>query len=256
MDTVTLLVSLIIGLPLIGFLLNGVTGLASASFREKKTLIGILANLAVFIPFLISLYFFFNFSAGSDAQIVKLFTWIEAGSFSADIAYRIDELSLVMTLVVTGVGALIHLYSVGYMAHDPGYWKFFSYMNLFIFAMLNLVLSNTLLLLFLGWEGFGLCSYLLIGFWYADMAKSDAAKKAFIYNRVGDFAFLVAIFMVFETIGSLNYDAILGNLGLFTPEAVFWIGLLMLIGQPGKVLRYPCLSGCLMQWRARLQYPH
>src|SRR6056297_2362881 len=239
MDTVTLLVSLIIGLPLIGFLLNGVTGLASASFREKKTLIGILANLAVFIPFLISLYFFFNFSAGSDAQIVKLFTWIEAGSFSADIAYRIDELSLVMTLVVTGVGALIHLYSVGYMAHDPGYWKFFSYMNLFIFAMLNLVLSNNLLLLFLGWEGVGLCSYLLIGFWYADMAKSDAAKKAFIYNRVGDFAFLVAIFMVFETIGSLNYDAILGNLGLFTPETVFWIGLLMLIGATGKSAQIP-----------------
>ncbi len=239
MDTVTLLVSLIIGLPLIGFLLNGVAGLASASFREKKTLIGILANLAVFVPFLISLYFFLNFSAGSDAQIVKLFTWLEAGSFSADIAYRIDELSLVMTLVVTGVGALIHLYSVGYMAHDPGYWKFFSYMNLFIFAMLNLVLSNNLLLLFLGWEGVGLCSYLLIGFWYADMAKSDAAKKAFIYNRVGDFAFLIAIFMVFETIGSLNYDAILGNLGLFTPEAVFWIGLLMLIGATGKSAQIP-----------------
>jgi len=239
MNTVTLLVSLIIGLPLFGFLLNGVTGLASASFREKKSLIGIVANLVVFIPFLISLYLFINFTAGSEAQVAKLFTWIEAGSFSVDIAYRIDELSLVMCLVVTGVGALIHLYSIGYMSHDPGFWKFFAYMNLFIFAMLNLVLGNNLLLLFLGWEGVGLCSYLLIGFWYTDMAKSDAAKKAFFYNRVGDFAFLIAIFMVFETIGSLNYDAILGNLELFSSEAVFWVGFLMLIGATGKSAQIP-----------------
>jgi NADH-quinone oxidoreductase subunit L len=123
---------------------------------------------------------------------LHLFTWIDVGTLSVDIAYRIDQLSLVMALVVTGVGAFIHLYSMGYMANDPGYWKFFAYLNLFIFAMLNLVLGNNLLLLFLGWEGVGLCSYLLIGFWYTDMAKSDAAKKAFIYNRVGDFAFLIS----------------------------------------------------------------
>ncbi|MGF1669318.1 MAG: NADH-quinone oxidoreductase subunit L [Balneolaceae bacterium] len=239
MDTVTLLVSLIIGLPLFGFIFNGVTGLASASFREKKTLIGTIANLAVFVPFLISLYLFLNFSSGSTALVATLFTWIEAGTFSVDIAYRIDELSLVMALVVTGVGSLIHLYSMGYMAHDEGYWKFFAYMNLFIFAMLNLVLGNNLLLLFLGWEGVGLCSYLLIGFWYSDMAKSDAAKKAFIYNRVGDFAFLVAIFMVFETVGSLNFDAILGNLELFSADEIFWIGLLMLIGATGKSAQIP-----------------
>ena len=239
MDSVTTLVSLIIGLPLLGFLMNGIFGLVSPAYRSKKALIGIIANFAVFVPFLITLSLFLNFTAGSEALVSKLFTWIDTGAFSVDIAYRIDELSLVMTLVVTGVGALIHLYSVGYMGHDEGYWKFFAYMNLFIFAMLNLVLGNNILLLFLGWEGVGLCSYLLIGFWYADMAKSDAAKKAFIYNRVGDFAFLVAIFMIFDTVGSLNFDAILGNLELFSSNDIFWVGLLMLIGATGKSAQIP-----------------
>ncbi|MFO7848049.1 MAG: NADH-quinone oxidoreductase subunit L [Balneolaceae bacterium] len=239
METPTALVSLIIGLPLLGFLLNGIAGLSSENYRAKKPLIGILANAAVFLPFLISLYLFIGFQGGSDALVVTLFNWITVGSLSVDIAYRIDELSLIMSLVVTGVGSLIHLYSIGYMNHDPGYWKFFAYLNLFIFAMLNLVLANNLLLLFLGWEGVGLCSYLLIGFWYTDMAKSDAAKKAFLYNRVGDFAFLIAMFMVFGTIGSLNFDAILNNLDLFSAGSVFTIGLLMLIGATGKSAQIP-----------------
>lgn len=239
MDLSTALISIIIGLPLAGFLLNGIAGLASAGFRKRKSLIGILANVAVFIPFLISCYLFFSFSSETSAIIVTLFTWIDVGSLTVDIAYRIDQLSLVMALVVTGVGAFIHLYSIGYMAHDPGYWKFFAYLNLFIFAMLNLVLGNNLLVLFLGWEGVGLCSYLLIGFWYADMAKSDAAKKAFIYNRVGDFAFLVAMFMVFQTVGSLDFDVILGNLDAFSGDHLFWIGLLMFIGATGKSAQIP-----------------
>ncbi len=211
MDFITALVVLIIGLPLVGFLVNGLLGLASEGYRKKKSVIGTLANIAVFIPFLISFYLFLQVSAGSSPTVVDLFTWIEVGHLSVDFSYRIDQLSLIMALVVTGVGAFIHLYSMGYMAHDEGYWKFFAYLNLFIFAMLNLVMSNNLLLLFLGWEGVGLCSYLLIGFWYSDMAKSDAAKKAFIYNRVGDFAFLIAMFMVFQTVGSLDFDVILGN---------------------------------------------
>ena len=190
-------------------------------------------------PFLITVALFFGYTAGSDALIVTLFNWITVGDLSVDIAYRIDELSLIMTLVVTGVGSLIHLYSIGYMNHDPGYWKFFSYLNLFIFAMLNLVLANNLLLLFLGWEGVGLCSYLLIGFWYTDMAKSDAAKKAFLYNRVGDFAFLIAMFMVFGTVGSFDFDVILNNLDMFSAGGVFWIGLLMLIGATGKSAQIP-----------------
>ncbi len=239
MESPTALVSLIIALPLLGFLLNGIAGLSSESYRSKKSVIGILANLAVFIPFLITVTLFLGYTSGSDAIIVTLFNWISVGTLSVDVAYRIDELSLIMTLVVTGVGSLIHLYSIGYMNHDPGYWKFFAYLNLFIFAMLNLVLANNLLLLFLGWEGVGLCSYLLIGFWYTDMAKSDAAKKAFLYNRVGDFAFLIAMFTIFGTVGSLDFDVILNNLDLFTTGAVFGIGLLMLIGATGKSAQIP-----------------
>jgi NADH-quinone oxidoreductase subunit L len=239
MDLPTALICLIIGLPLAGFLINGIFGLASGEYRKRKSIIGILANAAIFIPFLISLYLFLNFSSDASAIVVTLFTWIDVGSLTVDIAYRIDQLSLVMALVVTGVGAFIHLYSMGYMEHDPGYWKFFAYLNLFIFAMLNLVLGNNLLLLFLGWEGVGLCSYLLIGFWYTDMAKSDAAKKAFIYNRVGDFAFLIAMFMVFQAVGSLDFDIILGNLEAFSGDYIFWIGLLMFIGATGKSAQIP-----------------
>jgi NADH-quinone oxidoreductase subunit L len=239
MESATALFSLIIALPLAGFLINGLIGLFAENYRNKKQLIGLIANIAVFIPFAIAVYFFLNINADSEAVVYKLFTWMEVGSFSVDAAYRLDQLSIMMTLVVTGVGFLIHLYSMGYMADDEGYWKFFAYLNLFIFAMLNLVLGNNLLLLFLGWEGVGVCSYLLIGFWYTDMAKSDAAKKAFIYNRVGDFAFLIAMFMVFQTVGSLNFDVILGNLDAFSGEYTFTIALLMFIGATGKSAQIP-----------------
>lgn len=239
MESPIALVSLIVGLPLLGFFINGVTGLFNKGYREQKALIGTIANLAVFIPFLTILYIFINFNADAGAINAKLFTWIEAGSFSVDIAYQLDQLSLIMALVVTGVGSLIHLYSIGYIHDDEGYWKFFAFLNLFIFAMLNLILADNLLLLFLGWEGVGLCSYLLIGFWYRDMMKSDAAKKAFIYNRVGDFAFLIAIFMIFEATGSLKFDVILANLDAFTGDAIFWAAMLMFIGATGKSAQIP-----------------
>lgn len=239
MESPTAIVSLIIGLPLLGFFINGLVGLFNKGYRKQKNLIGILANLAVFIPFLTVVYLFLNFSAETGAVQIKLFTWIEAGNFSVDIAYQFDQLSLIMALVVTGVGSLIHLYSIGYMYDDPGFWKFFAYLNLFIFAMLNLILADNLLLLFLGWEGVGLCSYLLIGFWYRDMLKSDAAKKAFIYNRVGDFAFLIAIFMIFEATGSLKFDVVLANLDAFTGDALFWVAFLMFIGATGKSAQIP-----------------
>jgi NADH-quinone oxidoreductase subunit L len=239
MESPTALVSLIVGLPLLGFLINGILGLSSDSYRDKKSIIGAISNFAVFIPFLISLYFFINFNPEAGAIQAKLFTWIEAGSFSVDIAYQIDQLSLIMMLVVTGVGSLIHFYSIGYMAHDPGFWKFFAFLNLFIFAMLNLVMADNLLLLFLGWEGVGLCSYLLIGFWYTDMAKSDAAKKAFLYNRVGDFAFLIAIFAIFEAVGSLRFEVILANLDAFSGSWLFWVAFLMFIGATGKSAQIP-----------------
>ncbi len=238
MESPTALVSLIIGLPLLGFLINGILGLSFNGYRKQKSIIGILSNAAVFIPFLITAYFFLNFS-GEGAIHAKLFTWFDVGGFSVDFAYQLDQLSLIMALVVTGVGSLIHLYSIGYMADDPGFWKYFAYLNLFIFAMLNLVLADNLLLLFLGWEGVGLCSYLLIGYWYTDMMKSDAAKKAFLYNRVGDFAFLIALFWIFQTVGSLNFDVILNNLEAFSGDAVFWIAFLMFIGATGKSAQIP-----------------
>lgn len=239
MDSATTLVGLIVGLPLVGFIFNGLMGLASEEFRRRKMLIGSIANLTVFIPFLIAVYFFLNMGEGSEPIFASLFSWIETGSFSVDIAYQIDQLSILMTLVVTGVGFLIHLYSIGYMWHDKGYWRFFAYLNLFIFAMLNLVLADNLLLLFLGWEGVGLCSYLLIGFWYTEMKNSSAAKKAFIYNRIGDFAFLVAMFMIFQYVGSLRFEAILGDLAAIPTEQKFWIGLLMFIGATGKSAQIP-----------------
>lgn len=239
MDAYVHLVSWIVLIPLAGFLINGLAGLSSGSFRRKKTLIGTIGTLAVFIPFLIAAWLFLIMQGDSEAAHVSLFTWIEAGNFTTDIGYRLDQLSILMTLVVTGVGALIHFYSIGYMADDEGFWKFFSFMNLFIFAMLNLVLADNMLLLFLGWEGVGLCSYLLIGYWYADMAKSDAAKKAFLYNRVGDFAFLIAMFMIFHTVGSLRFDEILAGTALFTSDQVFIIGLLILIGATGKSAQIP-----------------
>ncbi len=239
MDTASILVSLIIGLPLAGFLLNGLAGLCSEQFRSRKKLIGIIANGTVLIPFLIAVYFFINLGEDSEPIFITLFTWIQTGSFSVNIAYQIDQLSIIMTLVVTGVGFLIHLYTIGYMWNDEGYWRFFAYLNLFIFAMLNLVLADNLLLLFLGWEGVGLCSYLLIGFWYDEMANAAAAKKAFIYNRIGDFAFLIAMFMVFQFVGSLRFETILSDLAAIPPDAKFWIGFLMLIGATGKSAQIP-----------------
>ncbi len=239
MNTAAALFPLIIALPLLGFFINGATGLFVESYRKQKTLIGSLAAVAVFIPFLIAVYLFIGFSYDTPPEIIKLFTWMQTGSFTAEIAYRVDQLSLIMTLVVTGVGFLIHVYSMGYMAHDEGYWKFFAFLNLFIFAMLNLVLGNNLLLLFLGWEGVGLCSYLLIGFWYHDMAKSDAAKKAFIYNRIGDFAFLIAMFMIFKNVSSLDFGIILENLSAIPKSEKITIALLMFVGATGKSAQIP-----------------
>ncbi len=230
---------LIIAIPLLGFLINGLLGLSSETYRKQKNVIGWLATIAVFVPFLIALQIFFGMGSGSEPTVVRLFTWIEAGSFTSDVAYRVDQLSILMALVVTGVGALIHLYSMGYMKDDEGYWKFFTYLNLFIFAMLNLVMANNLLLLFLGWEGVGVCSYLLIGYWYGDMEKASAANKAFIYNRVGDFAFLIAMFLVFRTVGSLDFDVIFSNMQAFTPEIAFWVCVLMFIGATGKSAQIP-----------------
>ena len=242
-----LLVRLILLPPLLVAAFNGMMGLFAPGYRKQEWVLGGLALAAVAVPFAVTCVLFFGFT---EPEVVRYFTWLEAGSLSVDFAYRIDQLSLLMTMIVTGVGALIHLYSIGYMHGDPGFWRFFAYLNLFIFAMLNLVLAENLLVLFLGWEGVGLCSYLLIGFWYTDLKNSAAANKAFIVNRIGDFAFLLAMFIIFQTVtsapgftGTFGFDfgTLLSaeTLALFSGATGFWVCLLLFIGATGKSAQIP-----------------
>src|ERR1700730_13999692 len=149
------------------------------------------------------------------------FDWIVAGNFHVPFGFYLDQLSTVMMLIVTGVGFLIHVYAIGYMEHEGGYYRFFAYLNLFMFFMLTLVLANNYLLMFVGWEGVGLASYLLIGFFFLKDSAANAGKKAFIVNRIGDFAFLIGMFLIIQHFGSLNYDAVFGKIaaGHFAPEA-------------------------------------
>ncbi len=237
-------VSLIILFPLLGFLINGLFG----SRIKSEKVSGIIGSAAVVLPFLVACGIFvemLGLPAEERKHIVTVFEWIAAGSLSIPVAYQIDQLSILMTLVVTGVGSLIHIYSIGYMHGDRGFWRFFAYLNLFIFAMLNLVLSDNFLLMFLGWEGVGLCSYLLIGFWYdrnfEKSTTSDAAKKAFIVNRIGDFGFLLGMFLIFTTFGSLQFDSVFSQAAFFNKgnSVILWITLLLFVGATGKSAQIP-----------------
>ena len=234
------LVGLILLPPIAGAVFCGIGGLFVPALRSREGLIGTIATSVVFVPFLAALFLFLNFE--DEAIIAHFFTWISVGDFSVAFEYRIDQLSLLMTLVVTGVGGLIHLYSVGYMKGDTGFWRFFAYLNLFIFAMLNLVLANNLVVLFLGWEGVGLCSYLLIGFWYTDLKNSAAATKAFIMNRIGDFAFLLAMFLLYRELGSLDFDVLLTQ-GPLLGEGVLYLSVFLLfMGATGKSAQIPLFT--------------
>ena len=241
-----LLVQLILLPPLLMAAFNGMMGLFWPAWRKNEWLIGGLALAAVAVPFAATALLFTGFSG--EPHVVTYFTWLRAGDLSVDFAYRVDQLSLLMTLIVTGIGSLIHLYSIGYMHGDSGFWRFFPYLNLFIFAMLNLVLAENLVVLFLGWEGVGLCSYLLIGYWYTDLGNSAAANKAFIVNRIGDFAFLMALFLVYRTVtagtdGPFGFDfttmLAAPSLALMTGGVAFWVVLLMFIGATGKSAQIP-----------------
>jgi NADH-quinone oxidoreductase subunit L len=231
---------LIILLPLAGFLINGIFGYKIKS--EKVS--GIIGAGTVFLSFLIACITFFQFLSldpGKRIYVLTLYQWISAENFSVNISYLIDPLSLVMCLIVTGVGFLIHVYSIAYMHGDRGFARFFSFMNLFIFAMLNLVLADNFLLMFLGWEGVGLCSYLLIGFWYEKKFTGDAANKAFWVNRIGDAGFLIALFFIIANFHTLNFGTLFGllkttplNAGLLTT-----ITILLLVGATGKSAQIP-----------------
>ena len=235
---------LIIVFPLLGFLVNGLLG----SKIKNEKIIGTIGSLAIGVPFIIASLFLkelISLPIENRGHETELFTWIATGSINIKFGYLVDQLSILMTLIVTGVGFLIHVYSIGYMHGDKGFFRFFAYLNLFIFAMLNLVLADNYLVLFLGWEGVGLCSYLLIGFWYdrdfEKMTTSDAAKKAFIVNRIGDFGFLIAMFFIFINFGSLNFDSVFSqvegwNIGNFT---ITIITLLLFLGCTGKSAQIP-----------------
>jgi len=170
---------------------------------------------------------------------VNLFTWFPAGALRVDIGFLTDPLSVTWIMLVTGVGSLIHLYAIGYMHGDPKFSKFFVYMNLFAFSMLMLVLGENLLVTFLGWEGVGTCSYLLVSFWHTRASAATAGKKAFVTNRVGDFGFMLAMFLIFSTFGSLNYIPVLEGAHNLTHGTATAIALLLFVGAVGKSAQLP-----------------
>jgi NADH-quinone oxidoreductase subunit L len=232
----TLLYVLIPGLPFLGFLLNGLL-----NKRLSGTVAGALGTLAVLGSFLLSVFLFVNFKY---QYTVNLFDWISVGSLQIPFSYQIDQLSLLMLLLITGVGTLIHIYSIGYMHHDENVGKFFSFLNLFVFSMLILVLGANFVILFIGWEGVGLCSYLLIGFWNKNTNYNNAAKKAFIINRVGDLGFLLGIFLMYLTFNSVQYaevfqKASLGQFGTYGVGVCTAITLLLFVGAMGKSAQLP-----------------
>ncbi|MGE4170126.1 MAG: NADH-quinone oxidoreductase subunit L [Candidatus Margulisiibacteriota bacterium] len=228
-----LLFVFILLLPLLGFL--SITGL---NHRLSKPLAGWLAFGAVFLSFMLNLHVFWY---GLFPHNLVTFTWIAVPRFSLSLSFLWDSLSLWMSLIITGIGALIHLFSIGYMEKDPRFNRFFAYLNLFVFFMLILVLSDNYLGTFIGWEGVGLCSFLLIGFWHQDLANSTAAKKAFIINRIGDLGFLLGILLLLCTFGTLQFASILTvpSLASASPILISTIAVLLLIGAIGKSAQLP-----------------
>jgi NADH-quinone oxidoreductase subunit L len=240
--SISQLLPLILLLPLLGGAINGIFGK-----HLPKVLVGAIATLATSLSFVFALMIFFQID---EAVRVNLFTILSLPSIELNASFLADNLSIWMTLIVTGVGALIHLFSMGYMKNDSGYYKFFTYLNLFIFSMLLLILGSNYFILFFGWEGVGVCSYLLIGFWYADaekgMLNSMAARKAFIMNRIGDLALLIGMFMILNQYGTLEYLELanivtVGQL-VTSPEMMLGITICLFIGATGKSAQIPLFT--------------
>ena len=232
-----MLLTLIVVLPLAGFFLNGLFG-----NRLGKPFVTVVGCGLPIVAFAFAVKSFLDLVAGGGAPIVETaFTWARIGGQTFDIAFWFDRLSAVMVLIVTGVGSLIHVYSTGYMKEDKSYARFFAYLNLFLFFMLLLVLGRSLLVLFVGWEGVGLASYLLIGFWFEEADNARAGKKAFITNRVGDAGFLLGMFLLYWATGTLEMDRI--NAAFMSPTApvvsASLVGILLFIGATGKSAQIP-----------------
>lgn len=227
-------------IPLLGFVINGL-----GRNTLSKNLIGFIGSSVIFISFAISLGIFFELGADANkSHEIFLFDWISAGKLSIPLSFLVDPLSSIMLLIITGVGFLIHIYSIGYMHSDEAFGKFFSYLNLFIFFMLLLVLGSNYIVMFIGWEGVGLCSYLLIGFWYTNSSYASAAKKAFIMNRIGDLGFLLGVFFIFTTFGSVEFSKIFPQAANMLPGngTIALIALLLFIGACGKSAQLPLFT--------------
>jgi NADH-quinone oxidoreductase subunit L len=236
------LLTLIVVLPLIGFLLNGLFATRFGGNRVGNGFVTAVACGAPIAAFLATIACLLRLQAGGYAPLTETaYTWAVIGGKSFEIAFYFDRLTAVMTLIVTGVGSLIHIYSTGYMKGDKSYARYFAYLNLFLFFMLMLVLGRSLLVLFVGWEGVGLASYLLIGFWFEDPAKAAAGKKAFIVNRIGDAGFLLGMFLLYQTLGTLDMDRINAAFNAATLPAVSasLVGILLFIGATGKSAQIP-----------------
>ncbi|TXF77450.1 NADH-quinone oxidoreductase subunit L [Chryseobacterium sp.] len=233
------LVYAIILLPLLGFLINGLFGK-----NLPKMVVGSLATAVVFASFCIALSIFLKTDSNSAPVLVKAFEWFTVNGIQVNFSFQIDQLSLMMIMIITGIGSLIHLYSIGYMSHDKGFYKFFTYLNLFIFSMLLLVMGGNYLILFIGWEGVGLCSYLLIGFWYENKEYGAAARKAFIMNRIGDLGMLIGIFMIAYETNALDYISVAQNSGKFELDStvIIFITASLFIGAVGKSAQVPLFT--------------
>ena len=228
---------LIPALPLAGFLI-----LLGAGRRLGDPKAGWLATAMMAASFLVTVLVFVDLLGedGQDRSFTKvLFTWVPAGGLEVDLGFLVDPLSITMALFVTGVGTLIHLYATGYMHGDERYPKFFVYLNLFAFSMLMLVLANNFLVTFLGWEGVGACSYFLISFWFERNSAATAGQKAFVTNRIGDFGFMLAMFLIFATVGSLTYTTVLGEAETLSQSTATAIALLLFLGAAGKSAQLP-----------------
>ena len=236
MNTLAALVPI---LPLLSFLVIGL------NFRRlPKPVTAILACGSVLVSFIFSVVLFFHIKGGNPAVNVTLFEWIPAAATSLGFSFVVDPLSSLMLLIVTGVGFLIHVYSIGYMHDDEGFNRFFAYMNLFVFSMLVLVLGSNYLMMFIGWEGVGLCSYLLIGFWFKNQAYNNAAKKAFIMNRIGDLGFLLGMFILYVEFGSLDYQTVFAKASqLESGNLILTIAtMLLFVGAIGKSAQIPLFT--------------
>jgi proton-translocating NADH-quinone oxidoreductase, chain L len=231
-----LIVGLIPLAPLLGFLL-----IALLNKQLRQWLVALIACASVLVSFLLSLVLFFALGENQTSITYTAFEWIAAGDFSVSFSFLVDPLSILMMLIITGVGFLIHVYSTGYMHGDEGYNRFFAYLNLFIFFMLVLVMASNYLLMFVGWEGVGLCSYLLIGFWFKNTEYNNAAKKAFIMNRIGDVGLILGVIMILIHFGSLSYDTVFAKAPEFMSGSVVLtsITILLFIGAIGKSAQIP-----------------